>query len=97
MTPAPSGNMANAGITDPGYSSGKRANGRVNDSASDGAQRPDDCDGVGMNSATNEPVCDRIDNTQISVFEPVRENLHAAPIGREARGPVARGIPPTNR
>src|SRR5438132_13294434 len=33
MTPARSGNMANAGITDAGYSSGKRANGRVNDSA----------------------------------------------------------------
>src|SRR4029079_6965222 len=59
----------------------------VDGAAGDGAKRADGGDGVRMDSAADQPIGDRIDELQVSVLEPVRENLHAARLGRNAPSP----------
>ena len=60
----------------------------VDDSARDGARGADRCDGVWMNSTPDQPVRDRIDDAQIPVFQPVRQNFHSVPSRRIASGPA---------
>src|SRR5690349_20280521 len=61
--------------------------GAVDGAARDGARRSDRRDCVWMNSTPHQPVRDRINDAQIPVFEPVRQNLHSVPSRRKASGP----------
>src|SRR2546430_8851783 len=60
----------------------------IDDTAGDGARGADCGNGIGMDAAPDQPVRDRIDDAQIPVFQPVRQNLHSVPSRKMASGPA---------
>src|SRR5207237_6416740 len=62
--------------------------GAINNAAGNGASGADGGDGVWMNLTPDQPVRDRIDDAQVSVFQPVRQNFHSVPSRRIATGPA---------